>query len=139
MSRFAHGPVIGVDVAGDDPFMADGENFADQPWLSLFRQQLRGAPSIVSILMRSGTVGNEVQRHQAREQADLLFDPPLPGIGLRSWHAFDEAVEAGYVHAAEHIEANGLDFLWSIRGHDLPESDTYPSPAILADSSAAAP
>lgn len=117
MANFAQGPIIGVDVAGDEALVAEGEDFNDQPWLSLFRQQLKGAPSIVSILMRSGTVGNEVQRRQAREQADLLFDPPLPGLGLRSWHAFDEAIDAGYAHAAEVIEQNGLDFLWSIRGH----------------------
>jgi NTE family protein len=130
MSTYAPGSVIGVDVAGDEGFIV-AEDFADQPWLRLFRQQLKGAPSIVSILMRSGTVGNEVQRRQARDQTDLLFDPPLPGIGLRSWKAFDRAVEAGYAHAAEHIETNGLDFLWSIRGHDVSAS--------LADTSAAMP
>jgi len=116
MTTYAQGPIIGVDVAGDEALVAEGENFSDQPWLKLFRQQLKGAPSIVSILMRSGTVGNEGQRRQARAQADLLFDPPLPGIGLRSWNAFDQAVEAGYVHAAEHIENHGLDFLWTIKG-----------------------
>jgi NTE family protein len=83
------------------------------------RKQLKGAPSIVSILMRSGTVGNEVQRRQARERADLLFDPPLDGISLRSWQSFDEAIELGYQHALEVIEENGLDFLWSIRGHSV--------------------
>lgn len=111
MSTYAHGPVIGVDVAGNEALVAEGENFSEQPWLRLFRQQLKGAPSIVSILMRSGTVGNENQRRAAREQADILFDPPLPGIGLRSWHAFDRAVEAGYAHAARHIETTGLDAL----------------------------
>ena len=117
MSTYTHGPIIGVDVAGDEPLLAEHEDFAEQPWSKLFRQQLGGAPSIVSILMRSGTVGNETQRRQAREQADLLLDPPLPGIGLSSWMAFDRAVEAGYLHAVEHIEEHGLDFMWSIRGH----------------------
>ena len=111
MATFAQGPVIGVDVAGDEALVAEAENYSDQPWLALFRQQLKGAPSIVSILMRSGTVGNEVQRRLAREQADILFDPPLPGIGLRSWHAFDRAVEAGYAHAAQHLETHGLEAL----------------------------
>jgi NTE family protein len=111
MATYAQGPVIGVDVAGDEALVAEAENFSEQPWLALFRQQLKGAPSIVSILMRSGTVGNEVQRRLAREQADMLFDPPLPGIGLRSWRAFDRAVEAGYAHAAKHLETNGLDAL----------------------------
>jgi NTE family protein len=117
MSTYTQGPIVGIDVAGDEGLVAEREDFAEQPWSKLFRRQLKGTPSIVSILMRSGTVGNEAQRRQAREQADVLFDPPLPGIGLRSWKAFDQAVEAGYVHAAEHIEANGLDFMWSIRGH----------------------
>lgn len=117
MSTIAQGPVIGVDVAGDEALVAEGEDFGDQPWHALMRKQMRGAPSIVSILMRSGTVGNEVQRRQAREQADLLFDPPLPGISLRSWKSFDEAIDLGYQHALEVIEENGLDFLWSIRGH----------------------
>ena len=58
-------------------------------------------------------------RRQAREQADLLFDPPLPGIGLRSWQSFDAAIEQGYEHAQQVIEENGLDFLWTIRGHGL--------------------
>ena len=117
MSTYTPGPIIGVDVAGDEALLAETDDFSDQPWSKLLRQQRAGAPSIVSILMRSGTVGNETQRRQAREQADVLLDPPLPGIGLRSWKSFDEAVEAGYIHAAEHIEVNGLDFMWSIRGH----------------------
>jgi len=111
MATYAQGPVIGVDVAGNEGMVVEGENFSDQPWLRLFRQQLKGAPSIVSILMRSGTVGNENQRRAAREQADILFDPPLPGIGLRSWHAFDRAVDAGYAHAAHLIETKGLEVL----------------------------
>jgi len=115
MATYAQGPVIGIDVAGDEALVGEGEDYSDQPWLPLFRKQLRGAPSIVSILMRSGTVGNEVQRRQAREQTDLLFDPPLPGIGLRSWRAFDQTVEAGYVHAAKLIEADGLGVIWSTR------------------------
>lgn len=117
MGTYTSGPIIGVDVAGDEALTAEREDFSDQPWSKLFREQLKGAPSIVSILMRSGTVGNETQRRQAREAADILLDPPLPGIGLRSWKSFDQAVEAGYIHAAEHIETHGLDFMWSIRGH----------------------
>jgi hypothetical protein len=35
----------------------------------------------------------------------------------RTWKVFDRAVDAGYTHAAEHIEEHGLDFMWSIRGH----------------------
>jgi NTE family protein len=117
MTSMAEGPVIGVDVAGDEPLVADSEDFHEGPWLQVLRRQLKGAPSIVSILMRTGTVGNEVQRRQARAQSTVLFDPPLPGIGLRSWQAFDEAIEQGYRHALDVIEQDGLDFMWTIRGH----------------------
>ena len=58
--------------------------------------------------MRSGTVGNELQRRQARDQADLVIDPALKGVGLTHWKKFDAAVEAGYRAVAETIEANGL-------------------------------
>ena len=113
MASYARGPIVGVDVAGDEAPIAEDENFGDQRWWPLFRQQLKGAPSIVSILMRSGTVGNEAQRRQARELTDLLFDPPLIGVGLRSWQAFDRAVAEGYAHAAELIELHGADaLLW---------------------------
>lgn len=113
MAAYGRGPIIGVDVAGDEAPIAEAENYSDQSWWPLFRQQLKGAPSIVSILMRSGTVGNEAQRRQAREQADLLFDPPLLGVGLRSWQAFDRAVAEGYAHASEIIAAHGIDALLS--------------------------
>jgi NTE family protein len=113
MAALGRGPIIGVDVAGDEAPIAEAENYGEQSWWPLFRQQLKGAPSIVSILMRSGTVGNEAQRRQAREQTDLLFDPPLLGVGLRSWQAFDRAVAEGYAHAADLIETHGADaLLW---------------------------
>jgi NTE family protein len=115
MATYAQGPVIGVDVAGNENLVVEADNFSEQPWLKLFRQQRQGAPSIVSILMRSGTVGNETQRRQAREQTDILFDPPMPGIGLRSWKSFDEAVEAGYAHASQLIDADALAVLGSSR------------------------
>jgi NTE family protein len=116
MASYARGPIVGVDVAGDEAPIAEAENFSEQSWWPLFRQQLKGAPSIVSILMRSGTVGNEAQRRLAREQADMLFDPPLVGVGLRSWQAFDRAVAEGYSHAAGLIETHGIDALMSRQG-----------------------
>ena len=117
MSSIAEGPVIGVDVAGDEPLLADSEDFHEGPWHQVLARQWQGAPSIVSILMRTGTVGNEVQRRQARAQSTVLFAPPMPGIGLRSWRDFDSAVEQGYRHALDVIEQGGLDFMWTIRGH----------------------
>ena len=63
-------------------------------------QRMRGSPRIVSILMRSGTVGSEAQRRIVREQADYLIEPPMPDIGLRDWKKFDQAIQEGYDAAA---------------------------------------
>jgi NTE family protein len=81
----------------------------------LLWQRMRGTPSIVSILMRSGTVGSEAQRRVVREQADYLFEPALPDIGLRDWKLFDRAVAEGYAHAQAMIEKKGVPLtgVWS--------------------------
>jgi NTE family protein len=76
---------------------------------------MAGTPSIVSILMRSGTVGSEVQRRLAREQANYMFEPPLAGVGLRDWRAFDRCIAEGYQHALRVIDEKGVPLteVWS--------------------------
>jgi NTE family protein len=65
--------------------------------------------------MRSATVGSEAQRRLVREQADYLFEPPLPDLGPLDWKAFDRAVAQGYAHAQAMIEKNGVPLteVWS--------------------------
>jgi NTE family protein len=118
MAQMKGGPIVGVDVAADENFSMVDDDIEGRTWWRLAREQWRGkgAPSIVSILMRSGTVGNEQQRRDARGHCDFLLDPPLPGVYLRSWKAFDRAVEEGYQYAAEQIERDGLNFLWAVKG-----------------------
>lgn len=103
MAGIGRGPIIGIDVSGDSNLTARAD-YADVSLVNMIRGRMQGTPSIVSILVRSGTVGNEVQRRQARAMADMLFDPPLDGVGLRTWHFFDRAIEAGYRHAVEVLD-----------------------------------
>jgi NTE family protein len=118
MAKLKMGPIVGVDVAGDENFSSVDDDIEGRTWWRLARDQWkgRGAPSIVSILMRSGTVGNEGQRREARAMCDLLLEPELPGVYLRSWKAFDRAVEEGYQYAVQMIEQDGLNFLWAVKG-----------------------
>lgn len=118
MAKMKAGPIVGVDVAADENFSMVDDDIEGRSWWRLAREQWlgKGAPSIVSILMRSGTVGNEQQRREARGYCDLLLDPPLPGVYLRSWKAFDRAVQEGYDYAAQQIEQDGLNFLWAVKG-----------------------
>ena len=102
------GPIIACDITGEIDLKAADPRYGERPWWWLLGQRMRGTPSIVSILMRSGTVGSEAQRRIVREQADYLIDPPMPDIGLRDWRQFDRAVELGYDAARAYIDRHGV-------------------------------
>ena len=115
MRSHAAGPIIASDVTGEIDLQARDDRYGERPLWWLLWQRMSGSPSIISILMRSGTVGSEAQRRIVREQADYLFEPPLSGIGLRDWKAFDRAVNEGYQHALQVIEKHGVPLtdVWS--------------------------
>jgi NTE family protein len=109
------GPVIASDVTGEIDLKVSDSRYGERPLWWLLGQRMRGTPSIVSILMRSGTVGSEAQRLLVREQANFLFEPPLPRIGLRDWKLLDQAIAEGHAHACERIEQHGIPLadIWS--------------------------
>ena len=109
------GPIIACDITGELDLQARDDRYGERPWWWLIAQRMQGTPSIVSILMRSGTVGSEAQRRIVREQADYLIEPPMPTIGLRDWKKFDQAIREGYEAASAHIEKYGvpLTHVWS--------------------------
>ncbi|MDE2182865.1 MAG: patatin-like phospholipase family protein [Alphaproteobacteria bacterium] len=109
------GPLIASDVTGEVDMSVRDSRYGERPIWRLLWQRMRGTPSIVSILMRSGTVGSEAQRRIVREQADYLFEPPMPDVGVRDWRLFDRAVAEGYAHACVQIEKHGvpLTAAWS--------------------------
>ena len=102
------GPIIACDVTGEVDLQAQDARYGERPWWWLMGQRMRGNPSIISILMRSGTVGSEAQRRVVREQCDYLIEPPMPDIGLRDWKKFDAAIQQGYDTARACIEKNGV-------------------------------
>jgi NTE family protein len=121
MAEEARGPIIAVDVSGEIDLRAFDPKYGERSLYSMIRQRMRGSPSIISILMRSGTVGSNAQRKIVREQADFLYEPPLEGIGMRDWQSFERAVAQGYAHAMLQIEKNGI-----------PLSDSWTSGPALA-------
>jgi len=121
MAEEARGPIIAVDVSGEIDLRAYDPKYGERSLWSLVTQRMRGSPSIISILMRAGTVGSDAQRRIVREQADFLYEPPLEGIGMRDWQAFERAVAQGYAYAMLQIEKNGI-----------PLSDSWTSGPALA-------
>ena len=108
MAQYSHGPIIASDVTGELDLQASDDQYGERPVWWLLWERMKGTPSIVSILMRSGTVGSEAQRKLVRDQADYLFEPPLEDVGLRDWRAFDRAIAEGYAHATMMIEQKGV-------------------------------
>ena len=102
----AAGPIIACDITGEIDLQARDERYGERPWWRLLWQGMRGNPSIISILMRSGTVGSEAQRRVVREQCDYLIEPPLPTIGLGDWKKFDQAIQEGYDATRACLEKN---------------------------------
>jgi NTE family protein len=137
MRSHTAGPIIASDVTGEIDLKARDDRYGERSIWWLLWQRMSGTPSIVSILMRSGTVGSESQRRIAREQADYMFEPPLSGIGLRDWKAFDRAIKEGYEHAVKMIEKHGVPLtdVWSdgpavaIQHHPVAQAAESETPA----------
>ncbi len=102
------GPIIACDITGEIDLQAQDSRYGERPWWWLLGQRMRGNPSIISILMRSGTVGSEAQRRIVREQCDYLIEPLMPDIQLRDWQKFDRAIQEGYNTARTCIDKNGI-------------------------------
>lgn len=120
------GPIIACDVTGEVDLKAQDARYGERPWWWLLGQRMQGNPSIVSILMRSGTVGSEAQRRIVREQCDYLIEPPMPDINLRDWKKFDQAVQEGYNTARASIEKYGVP-----QAHVLPDGTPLPGAHIV--------
>lgn len=104
MRDFGRGPVVGVDVGQVEALVCNIPDYSLYPrWRALLRLGT-GAPGIGTLLVRAATVSSEAYARSCREQADLLFTPPVEQIELRAWKTLDYCIECGYRHAMEVLE-----------------------------------
>ena len=108
MAADARGPIIAVDVSGEVDLRVDDDRYGERSIVSMIMQRMRGSPSIISILMRAGTVGSDSQRRSVRALADFLIEPPLDGISIRDWKSFERIIAQGYAYAMLDIEKHGV-------------------------------
>lgn len=107
MRELHQGFVIGCDVGGQ-PEGLNKEEFI-RPlsfWQWVVRNGFSSPPPIAGLLMRAATVRNDPRL--GRDLADVMILPDLPGIELRDWTAYDDAVEAGYVAAKAALETTEM-------------------------------
>ena len=117
MRSLARGPVIGIDVGSDLSLVAKAADIEEKSLFWHFRNRRAAVPSIIDILMCSGTVGSEEQRRASRAAVDLLIQPNLGPIGSLMFDRFHVAIECGYRAAMEAIErldrGPGSSGMWS--------------------------
>jgi len=107
MRELHQGFVVGSDVSGQ-PEGLNREEFA-RPlnfWQWVARNGFSSPPPIAGLLMRAATIRNDPT--SGRNLVDMMVLPDLPGIELRDWTAYDEAVEAGYVAAKAALETSDI-------------------------------
>lgn len=102
MAQQCFGPILAVDVSRN-------LGITPESWTDLIKQPLLTRifkPPLISLLIRTGTVSGEEQYREQTESSYATFNPPLGGIDLRDWKAYDEAVEAGYQYMKRELETN---------------------------------
>jgi NTE family protein len=102
MDVMRRGPVIGVDVARDQSLIANDPT-TRRLINRLFLPADYHGPGIVSLLLRTATVGGTIQTRNSREHADLVLAPPMNRVRIRDWKSFDHAIEEGYRDTIERI------------------------------------
>jgi NTE family protein len=107
MQSHAPGLVLGSDAGAVRSFEADGDASDQPPFWRFFSRGAGGRRriNIFQILMRAGLAGGASSAAHRRECADLTLRPPLEGIDLLDWQAFDRAIAAGYAHATAALAA----------------------------------
>lgn len=103
------GPIIAIDAGGERGFSSEVDMTELPPiWKvrSLLRQ-IRPSGNIMRILLRAGMLNSAATSIAQRELASLLLRPPLEGVDLLDWRAFDRAIEIGYRHAVEVLARDG--------------------------------
>jgi NTE family protein len=100
------GPILGVDVTRYRTIGPAATPRA-RSVVRLLRRWLLGGyegPGIATLLMSAANMGSDAQTRQSRASLDALLEPPVHGIHIRDWRAYDRAVEIGYRHAMERMD-----------------------------------
>lgn len=107
MAIMHRGITIGIDVAEEGTISAD--DFRNPPGFFKWAGQhgLRSAPPIISLLMRAATARRQIA--STAHPADIMIAPIIPGVELRDWKKYDNAVAAGYEATKQTLDEHWKD------------------------------
>ena len=111
--------ITALDIRADIALLTTAEESATPPlWrLLLQRRQAIRRPGLISTLVRAGMVNGETASEQRRARADLLITPLLDHIGMLDWKDWQRAIDAGYRHTIEVLEARARDGATTVTMH----------------------
>jgi NTE family protein len=87
-----------------------------------------GQLNILELLTRVGCIGDEATAAERRRQCDVIISPDLANVGLANFAAWEQAIEAGYVSAAEKLDQTGIAKRMPQRRHRPSAGVRPPSP-----------
>jgi NTE family protein len=99
------GPTIGVDVGHAEGLRPEDLELQPSPAAWLTSGAWKHGPPIVSVLIRSATVGPEAAALATHAAFDLVITPQVDAVGLQDWKAYAPAVDAGYRATLAQAEA----------------------------------
>lgn len=107
MYRQSAGPLIGIDIAGEQALSSGVDGEALPNLINMTAQWFQGLrrPSMLRILIRAGMVNSKATNRANRQKLNLLLQPPVDDIDLLDWAAADRAIAAGYRHACGLLES----------------------------------
>jgi len=108
------GQVIAVEVSGGSRLTAPKlDSISPSTWDFLTDRARSGTqdhhiPTILQILMATGTIGADHSTVQARSQADLYIAPQVEEFDTLDWRPLAEIAEAGYRAASQVLSQGNL-------------------------------
>jgi len=100
------GKVLVVDLSGNQEYTLDYDAIPGP--LEIFVSKLPftrdlNVPGIVTMMINSTVIASRAHARSVRNEADLVFSPPVRRFGLLDVGSFDEIVDAGYQHVRERL------------------------------------
>lgn len=123
MAGMARGPVLAVDVGSDLAFATTPERNWRGRAIRRFLGAPQATPGIAQLLLRAATVSGDAQTSMAVGRAAVVLKPPLAGVDLRAWSAYERIAAIGYRHATKAITEGQLQaWAGALARHPSPAS-----------------
>lgn len=109
MRELGAGKIIAVELSAQRAFELEYDEVPSSLELIVDRYVTRRrrlkVPGLTGTVLRATVLASLEKSARGRPGIDLALEPPVEKIGMLSWQRFDHAVEIGYRHTMERLDA----------------------------------